>query len=67
VRSFEGYNYVVTTEGDQGMAWTTGASRALNKIIGDDRGFFHLIAQYSLPDGDHARLYFIQREDKTTG
>jgi 4-amino-4-deoxy-L-arabinose transferase-like glycosyltransferase len=67
MRSFEGFNYVVTTDGDQGMSWTTEANNDLNKIIGDQHEFFLLLAQYSLPNGNQARLYFVQREEKTAG
>jgi 4-amino-4-deoxy-L-arabinose transferase-like glycosyltransferase len=67
VRSLEGFNYVVTTEADQGMSWTTGANKALNKMIAGEHEFFQLLAQYPLPNGDHARLYFVQLEEKNDG
>jgi hypothetical protein len=63
VRSFAGYNYVIMTEGDQGMSWSTVSSRALNQIIVDDPDTFRLVALYQLPDGNGVRLYFIQRGD----
>ncbi len=58
VRCFEGYNYVLMTEGEQGMSWTTRLSEAMNKIIVDHHQVFQLIEIYSLPSGDGARLYF---------
>jgi 4-amino-4-deoxy-L-arabinose transferase-like glycosyltransferase len=67
VRSFDGFNYVLTTEGDQGMSWTTGSSRSLNQIIADEPKSFCLLAQYPLPNGDHARLYFVQHEENPDG
>jgi 4-amino-4-deoxy-L-arabinose transferase-like glycosyltransferase len=67
MRSFEGFNYVITTNGDQGMSWTTGVNSALNKIIADQHEIFLLLAQYPLPNGDHARLYFVRREGETAG
>ncbi len=62
VRTFDGYNYVVMTEKDQGMPWITRASRALNQIIMDNPRVFRLLGIYPLPNGDAARLYVIQRE-----
>ncbi len=62
IRSFDGFNYVIITERDQGMPWTTGASRALNQIIMDEHEVFRLLDVYPLPNGDAARLYLIQRE-----
>jgi 4-amino-4-deoxy-L-arabinose transferase-like glycosyltransferase len=60
IHSFYGYNYVLMTEKDQGMSWTTGASSSLNKIIVDHPNIFRLVETYRLPSGDGARLYFIQ-------
>jgi 4-amino-4-deoxy-L-arabinose transferase-like glycosyltransferase len=62
IRSFDGYNYVLMTENDQGMSWTTGQSNALNQIIVDHPNVFRLIETYRLPSGDGARLYFIERD-----
>jgi hypothetical protein len=62
MNSFEGYNYVLMTEHDQGISWTTGASNALNQIIVDNPGVFRLVELYQLPTGDGARLYYILRE-----
>lgn len=61
IESFKGYNYVLMTENDQGMSWTTGASKALNQIIVDNPGIFQLVELYVLPSGDGARLYYIAR------
>jgi hypothetical protein len=65
--SFDGFNYVVMTEGDQGMSWTTAANQALNQIIVGEHELFRLLMQYPLPNGDSARLYFVQREGKVIG
>ncbi len=62
MRSFDGFNYLVLTEGDQGMSWSTVWSRALNQIVFDNPGVYRLIALYPLPDGSSARLYFIERD-----
>jgi len=61
VSAFDGFNYVIMTERDQGMPWTTVSSRALNQIIVDDPQTFQLMELYLLPDGNCARLYFIRR------
>jgi hypothetical protein len=60
IHSFDGYNYVLMTERDQGMAWTTRGSRPMNQIIVDNPEVFRLIGLYPLPTGNGARLYFIQ-------
>jgi 4-amino-4-deoxy-L-arabinose transferase-like glycosyltransferase len=67
LRSFDGFDYVVMTERDQGMPWSTVNSRALNQIIVDEHGVFRLVDVYSLPNGDAARLYWIQRGEKEGG
>jgi hypothetical protein len=61
IRAFDGFNYVLMTEGDQGMPWTTTAAPALNKIIVDEHEVFRLLGLYPLPNGDYVRLYFIQK------
>ncbi len=61
ISSFDGYNYVIMTERDQGMSWTTGNSLALNQIVVDDPKTFRLLGLYLLPDGNCARLYRIER------
>ncbi|MBZ5498515.1 MAG: glycosyltransferase family 39 protein [Acidobacteriia bacterium] len=61
VQAFDGFQYVVMTDGDQGMSWTTGFSRALSEIIVDDPRTFRLVELYILPDGSCARLYSIHR------
>ncbi len=67
IRSFDGFNYVLMTEGNQGMPWTTSSARALNKIIVDEHEVFRLISLYPLPNGDYVRLYYIQRDEGTNG
>jgi hypothetical protein len=61
IQAFHGYDYVVMTERDQGMSWTTSSSRLLNQTIVDAPRTFRLLGCYVLPAGDTARLYFIQR------
>ena len=61
VSSFDGFNYAIMTERDQGMPWSTGASRALNQTIMDQHGIFRLLEVFALPNGDAARVYVIQR------
>lgn len=61
INSFEGYNYAIMTEHDQGISWTTGASNALNQLIVDNPDIFRLVEIYQLPTGDGARLYHILR------
>jgi len=63
LHSFDGFNYVITTNGDQGMSWTTGESKTLNEIVANGNEFFQLLAEYTLPNGDRARLYFVRREE----
>jgi hypothetical protein len=62
IRAFEGFNYVIMTERDQGMPWTTVESRALNQVIMDEHQVFRLLGVYALPNGDAARLYVARRE-----
>jgi 4-amino-4-deoxy-L-arabinose transferase-like glycosyltransferase len=57
IRSFDGYNYVLMAERDQGMPWTTKLSAAMNQIIVDNHGVFRLMEVYTLPSGDGVRLY----------
>ncbi len=61
MRSFDGFNYALMTEGDQGMPWTTGNAKALNQIIVDQPEVFRLIDLFLLPNGDSVRLYYIRR------
>jgi hypothetical protein len=62
MRAFDGYNYALMTERDQGMSWSTAESRALNQIIVNEPRTFQLLEVYILPNGDGARLYAIRRE-----
>jgi hypothetical protein len=64
IASFDGFNYVLMTQGDQGMTWTTVASAKLNQIIVDEPEIFLLLKMYPLPNGDYVRLYYIHREDR---
>ncbi len=67
IRSFDRFNYVVMTEREQGMSWSTTASAALNQIVVDEHRVFRLLGLYPLPNGDSARLYFIQRDERIAG
>lgn len=58
---FDGYNYVIVTEKEQGMPWTTQESVALNQIIMNENQMFRLLGVFQLPNGDTARLYAITR------
>jgi hypothetical protein len=62
IHTFDGYDYVVMTERDQGMSWTTEHSLEINQIIVDHPEIFRLVEIYLLPTGDGARLYFIDRQ-----
>jgi len=62
ISTFDGYDYVVMTERDQGMPWTTQHSLEMNRIIVDHPEVFSLVEIYRLPTGDGARLYFIDRQ-----
>jgi hypothetical protein len=59
IHSFDGYDYVLMTEGDQGMSWTTNLSAAMNTILVNNPQVFRLIGLYRLPTGDGARLYCV--------
>jgi 4-amino-4-deoxy-L-arabinose transferase-like glycosyltransferase len=57
----EAVDYVVTTEGDQGMSWTTTTSKELTRIVEESPGF-QLVGRFPLPEGDSAHLYRVTRE-----
>jgi hypothetical protein len=59
-------DYVVTTEGDQGMSWTTTTSRELSRIV-EESPVFQLVVRFPLPEGDSARLYRVRREKNVMG
>ncbi len=67
LNSFDGFDYVVMTERDQGMTWSTATSLALNQTIMDQHQTFLLVETYLLPNGDAARLYRIRRGEKEGG
>ena len=58
--SFEGFNYVVLTQGDQGWAYTTSENLKLNEIVLNHPETFHFLESYLLPSGAVARLYAIR-------
>jgi len=57
--AFQGFDYVIMTEGDQGMPWTTVHSPALNQVIVDHPDIFRVVEVFPLPNGDSARLYSV--------
>jgi hypothetical protein len=59
--AFEGFDFVIMSEREQGMPWTTHAAGTLNQIIVNEKRIFKLAGIFSLPNGDAARLYFIDR------
>jgi 4-amino-4-deoxy-L-arabinose transferase-like glycosyltransferase len=61
IRAFDGANYVLIAEKEQGMNWTTQDSPALNRIVLSEPRMFHPLGAYPLPNGDTARLYSILR------
>jgi 4-amino-4-deoxy-L-arabinose transferase-like glycosyltransferase len=61
VAAFDGYDFALMSEMEQGMPWTTTNARALNGLIVDRGDIFKPIAFYRLPNGDAVRLYFIDR------
>ncbi len=61
MRAFHGWNYVLMTEEDQGMPWSTVWSLSLNQIIEGNPEAFHLIGIFELPDGNRSRLYYNQQ------
>jgi 4-amino-4-deoxy-L-arabinose transferase-like glycosyltransferase len=60
-QAFDGINYVIIAEKEQGMNWTTQESPALNRIVLNNPRMFCLLGAYPLPNGDSARLYSILR------
>jgi hypothetical protein len=58
---FEGFDFVIVTEKEQGMPWTTRAAPALTEMVRNDPAVFKRLTTYDLPNGDAAHLYFIQR------
>ena len=60
-RVFEGFDYVVVKDGDQGEPWTTHNSEILNRIVLDEPSAFLLVHRFALPDGSFASLFAIRR------
>jgi len=65
IKAFDDYDYIVMTEREQGMGWTTTNSRALNQIIVDHPETFRVIGLYLLPDGNGARLYSVHHHPES--
>jgi hypothetical protein len=61
VRVFQGFDYVVVKDGDQGEPWTTHNNNALNHIILDHPFAFVLVHRFALPDGSLATLFAFRR------
>jgi hypothetical protein len=59
LRAFESYDFVILSDGDQGVSWTTHAAGALNRLILDRPEIFKLIASFGLPNNSTAQLYSI--------
>jgi 4-amino-4-deoxy-L-arabinose transferase-like glycosyltransferase len=59
IKAFDGINYVILTEKEQGMNWTTMESSALNRIVLNEPRRFRLLGTYPLPNGDTAHLFVI--------
>jgi Dolichyl-phosphate-mannose-protein mannosyltransferase len=51
-------DYVIATDGDQGMPWTTQTSRALTQLV-NESDVFQLLKRFPLPDGSVASLYAV--------
>src|SRR5437867_4167319 len=60
LHSFDGFNYVVLIEGDQGWAYTTTENLKLNSIVLTHPQTFDFLDSYPLPDGGAARVYAIR-------
>ena len=57
IHSFDGFDYVVLIEGDQGWAYTTAENLQLNEIVLNHPETFHFLDSFLLPSGAVARLY----------
>jgi 4-amino-4-deoxy-L-arabinose transferase-like glycosyltransferase len=57
--AFEGYDFAVVSEREQGISWTTNRAAALNQFILDRPDIFNLVSTHTLPTGTPVRLYFI--------
>jgi hypothetical protein len=56
---FAFHDFVILSDGDQGMSWTTHSAAALNQFILDRPEVFKHVESFSLPNNDTAHLYFI--------
>jgi len=54
-------DYVLISDGDQGMSWTTQTNGALNQIVRESP-VFRFLAEYPLPNGSQARLYSVRHD-----
>jgi 4-amino-4-deoxy-L-arabinose transferase-like glycosyltransferase len=62
--AFDGYDFVVVSDMQQGMPWTTRDAESLNRLIDDRHDIFKPISSYRLPNSDSVRLYFINRGER---
>jgi len=60
-RVFEGFDYVVVKDGDQGEPWTTHNSEILNRIVLGEPSAYLQVRRFALPDGSFASLFAIRR------
>lgn len=59
--TFKDVNYVLMSEGDQGVKWTTRDNLKINQFILDRPGIFKILRALALPSGDFIRIYYISR------
>jgi hypothetical protein len=57
--SFNGFDFVIITNSDQGMSWTTPEASSLTRFVKTNPSTFHLLATYDLPNHDTAGLYAV--------
>ena len=65
--AFDGYDFVVTSQMEQGMSWTTRDAESLNQLIVNRPDIFKPISVYRLPTGDAVQLCFIDRPGRGNG
>jgi hypothetical protein len=66
IHSFDEFDFVLMTEGDQGEPWSTRENGVLNRIILDHPERFRLVEMYPLPNGDFIRLYLCPSNGEAT-
>ncbi len=58
---FSRFNYLLISERGQGPSWTNKHSAEINQFVFDRPRAFPMIEGFNLPDGEHIRLYRIER------